>query len=359
LRQATKVVLVNLLLFFAGVVVIELCFGAWLGNWYDPRLRVICNVEYHTDVASLYPASGPAIYRRDRWGLRGSFDDPRQVDILTIGGSTTDQRFITEGETWQDRLAQHLIVMGRPVVIANAGIDGQSTVGHIAALDGWLFRVPQLRPRLVLIYAGINDVLLEYKTEYDAVASSRLVQRIRQYVEQRSVVLALFRTAAGMILAVQGRVVHGAMDLTHTDNNWIPIGDLTDLRKEYAARLDDYATRLETLDHRIRAWGAVPIFVTQPRADRQFLAGEGMFVLIRSGSMDGETRALSLFNERTMSFCRDTGNLCVDLARNLALGLDDYYDFSHNNPKGAAKIGGYLAPYILEQLSQAGLAANR
>jgi hypothetical protein len=352
LRRFAKIAFVNLLVLVAGVVAIELCFGVWFGSWYDPRLRVIRDVEYRTDVRSLYGASGRAIYRRDQWGLRGNFDDPRQVDIVTIGGSTTDQRFLTEGATWQDRLAQRLKAMGHPVAIANAGIDGQSTVGHIAALKGWLFRIPRLHPQLVLVYAGINDVLLQYKIDYDGVEASGFIPRTVQYVDHRSAILALYRTMAGMIAAAQGGVIHRPMKLTELDINWVPTGDLGGLRDDYAGRLDAYEARLETLDRLIRAWGAVPIFMTQPRADRQLVPGGGVVVLInRDGWMDPETRVLGLFNERTLSFCRRAGDPCIDLAGELALGLDDFYDFNHNNPAGAAKIGDYLAPKIFDQLA--------
>jgi lysophospholipase L1-like esterase len=352
LRRVAKIVLVNLLVLVAGVIAIELCFGVWFGSRYDPRLRVIRDAEYRTDVRSLYGASGPAIYRRDQWGLRGSFDDPLQVDIVTIGGSTTDQRFLTEGATWQDRLAQRLEAMGHPVAIANAGIDGQSTVGHIAALKGWLFRIPRLHPQLVLVYAGINDVLLQYKIDYDGVEASGFIPRSVQYVDHRSAILGLYRTVDGMIAAAQGRVVHRPIKLAELDINWVPTGDLKALRDDYAKRLDAYEARLQTLGRLIRAWGAVPIFITQPRADRQLVPGGGaVMLMIRNGWMDPETRVLGLFNERTMSFCRRTGELCIDLAGELALGLDDFYDFNHNNPSGAAKIGDYLAAKVFDQLA--------
>ena len=85
-----------------------------------------------------------------------------------------------------------------------------------------------------------------------------------------------------------------------------------------------------------------------------------MVVLVRAdGHMDPETRALSLFNERTLVFCRRTGDTCIDLAQNLALGFEDYYDFVHNTPDGAAKIGDYLAPQIESVLARSGWAENR
>jgi lysophospholipase L1-like esterase len=359
-RRASRIFLINLIVLVAGIAAVELCFGAWFGTWYDPRLRVIRNAEYKNDVRALYPARTPVVYRRDQWGLRGNFSDSGQINIVTIGGSTTDQRLIAEGATWQDRLAQRLAEMGHSAVIANAGIDGQSTVGHIVALQGWLFRIPRLHPRLVLIYAGINDVLLQYKTAYDAGEPSGAAQRIARYVQERSAILAFFNTAAGMIKAAHGHLPHTRIDFTQVGGNWIPLGDLSSLRDEYAARLDAYEGRLETLDRLIRAWGAIPVFITQPRADRRPLPDGGMVVLVRAdGHTDPETRALSLFNERMLLFCRRSGDVCIDLAQNLALDLEDYYDFVHNTPGGEAKIGAYLAPQVGEVLTRSGLAENR
>lgn len=41
-----------------------------------------------------------------RYGFRGSYPSPGAIDMVTVGGSTTDQRFVTEGKTWQDVLTK-------------------------------------------------------------------------------------------------------------------------------------------------------------------------------------------------------------------------------------------------------------
>ena len=64
--------------------------------------RIVDDHPYPYDKAYIY-------YSRDQWGLRGeSFKNPSDVKMLTVGGSTTDQRYITEGETWQDVMATTL-----------------------------------------------------------------------------------------------------------------------------------------------------------------------------------------------------------------------------------------------------------
>jgi len=64
-------------------------------------------------------------------------------------GSTTDQRFIADGETWQDVLAAEYRSHGKTVSVVNAGIDGQSTYGHLKDFDWWFPHIPGLRARVL------------------------------------------------------------------------------------------------------------------------------------------------------------------------------------------------------------------
>ena len=57
--------------------------------------------------------------------------------ILTIGGSTTDQRFVSDGYTFQDYL---YINLNKEFKIYNGGVDGQSTLGHIYSIKKRAFK---------------------------------------------------------------------------------------------------------------------------------------------------------------------------------------------------------------------------
>ena len=53
--------------------------------------------------------------------------------VLTIGGSTTDQRYVNEGATWQDNLDRLIPKYD----FINGGIDGQSSYGHLISMRLW------------------------------------------------------------------------------------------------------------------------------------------------------------------------------------------------------------------------------
>jgi len=135
---------VNFTLLVIGILVAEIFFG----NWFYPdnlnRLNIIRSRTVKYDIAGLYDSSSKAIsITRDQYGLRGAFQLPADIDILTVGGSTTDQRYITDGKTWQDVLQQKFESIGKNVKVANAGVDGQSTFGHIKNFDWWF---PEMDP---------------------------------------------------------------------------------------------------------------------------------------------------------------------------------------------------------------------
>src|SRR5262245_48152551 len=115
-----KLILGNFLVFALGIISLELFFGDWFGGH---RLwGLLCDVQFVYSAKDIYGVERKIHYVRDRQCLRGRYD-PLSVDVITVGGSTTDQRYLTEGETWQDRAAAYFAQHGRKLSIANAGVD--------------------------------------------------------------------------------------------------------------------------------------------------------------------------------------------------------------------------------------------
>jgi hypothetical protein len=124
-----------LALLFSGLLVCELVFGFYtfgggLGFVHVPRDLVLRH-----KVSKFRPGGGAARYCRDRWGLRVSHKDPSEINILTIGGSTTDELYSNDTETWNARLQDRFTRAGISAIVGNAGINGHSTVGQIYSLE--------------------------------------------------------------------------------------------------------------------------------------------------------------------------------------------------------------------------------
>lgn len=332
--KTAKIVAVNLLVLLVLLVAAELTFGTWFSKDPLDKLGLPRRTAVKVDATSLYPGGGEHVFRRDRWGFRGAVD-PAKVVILTLGGSTTNQLYLPEDLTWQAAMAARLGELGRgDVVIANAGLDGQSTVGHVRVVEDWLPHVPDLKPRFVLAYVGLNDVFVP-GSSIDRLEHSSTAKWIRQH----SAVYRFGRTVAGTFSAHRARLMHSPVD--YRSARWV------DVPSGVAAPDFDkaaYQDRLRRMAAGIHALGAVPVFVTQGRGDSRIEGGKLVGLVAESGpnGLD-QHQWLARVNVATLEFCQDDGLLCLDLARELTFAPGDFYDRLHNTPQGAAKIGRWLA----------------
>ena len=351
LHYALKLLAVNSVVLLAGLVVIELVFGGWIHEQRLNRLNLVkdCSLQY--DVPHLYDDPHPTIrYTRDRYGLRGNYGTPDRIDILTVGGSTTDQRYIGDGETWQDVLQGRFRQAGVDVAVANAGVDGQSTFGHIKDFEWWFPNIPGLRPSYVLFYVGINDFHKEVGYSFDAL--QRDPSGLEERIKTNSILYHMARTTRGAIDAmVVKKIGHRSIDFSeekYTERRMLTDYSFMDVR------LAEYASRLRALAMMTRKLGEKPVFVSQPSRRYRFTpagaqgedwedsydghAFNGVDYYHMMRRLDGVTRTIS--DEENAIF--------VDLAAHPGWEDADFYDTEHMTPRGAEKVGDLLYEHLKE-----------
>lgn len=356
MRPAIKTVAVNGALILAVVAAAELIFGSWIWGPDYSVLNIPRNTVRHFDVSRLYPGHGPAIYTRDQHGLRGAYPDPGKIDILVMGGSTADEIYVSDGLTWVDQLRQAFAAAGRPLVVVNAAIDGQSSVGHIRAIDLWFPNIPGLKTRYVLFYIGINDVAVSPKgiSQYDAMKSPEPLRRFRYYLMNNSVFYNKFRQVRGMFTAWRMSLLHGALQPAKTE--WRPATagpDEAELAKKLEPRLKSYAERLRTLVRKVRTeMKAEPIFVTQKRGDYKIADGR-LLARVDKGAppaADEAYRTLRAFNRETVDMGAELNVFTIDLATALDFQEGDFYDHIHTTPSGSRRIGRFIFEGLKERM---------
>ncbi len=356
-----RVIAVNLALLATLTVLAELVFGSIFFGVNYGVLVVDRNVSRRFDATDRY-GGGITEYSRDEHGLRGDYPGPSKIDILTMGGSTTNEILIDEGKTWSDRLGREFADAGRPMAVVNAGVDGQSTVGHLKVFDLWFPKIPDFRPRFILANIGIND-LSHLLGDLPPNKWEVMVERnktIKQYLKNNSALYGLYRTAKGMIRARNAMLVHSWLG---GPTEWKPPAlapDVAAAERKFAPFLDAYGDRVRELIGRIRGLGAKAIIVTQHTAHYRLQGGrvfgrvmkeryENIWMgrTVNKGSVDiGPYEALMAHNRRAMKICRQAKAICIDVSRDLIFGEGDHYDLSHTTPKGSAK----LAKFIFERL---------
>ena len=305
------------------------------------------------DISNLYKTGTSSIvtYKRDQYGLRGTYSSPESIDILTVGGSTTEQFYITEGQTWQDVLAKDFLVNGKNVSVVNAGIDGQSTYGHIKNFDWWFPFIPNLKAKYILFYVGLNDFYTDALNRFDDLVDS---SSFRATIKDNSALYLLYQTIKGTFEAnALAKIGHRSINFAAVVWN-ITAPNVNNHEALMHNRLQSYADRLRLLGRKVKKLRATPICVTQ--ASRNYKIVNGSVIGRTDFAYEYEGVAINavdyfhmmqLINKTTTKICTEIGGIPLDLANGIKWDDTDFYDFVHNTPSGAAKIGHYLYDNLL------------
>ena len=95
---------INILLVSLVILIIELIYGGWVFPGQQNNCSyLLCsvNLKYESKV------TGETSYIKDKFGLRNRNKLKSDIDLLVIGGSTSDQRYVDNNETW-DYLLQEM-----------------------------------------------------------------------------------------------------------------------------------------------------------------------------------------------------------------------------------------------------------
>jgi hypothetical protein len=332
LRSAIRIVAINAGLIVAGLVILELAFGHWFTSYVVPDPRLI---DRRIDVKqTLYQPPSVVSYSRDQFGLRAHGRPPAAIELVTVGGSTTAQSFISDGETWQDVIAAR-----DGIVIANAGVDGMSLQSAPEILEDWLDQIPGLKARYFLHYHGVNDAALVRITRSPA---RRLRNSWSRRIDGRSAIYQAFSRLRDRFKG-PSIVSHSAVL-----NTLVPVQDMAVAQADLAP-IKSYIANVYTPDlrevldlHRRR--GETAILVTQPTNPALILHKDGAILVSRPDIAQWAT-SLDLINRTTIEVCHAYADMCrpIDLAGELMLQSSDFYDMVHNTPPGARKIGEFLA----------------
>ena len=87
---------------------------------------------------------------------------------------------------------------------------------------------------------------------------------------------------------------------------------------------DKYVLLLNTLTNKVREQNAIPVYITQT-------SGYGINSELFSASVS------------VMEHCKNQNLECINLAKEIDLNYDDFYDELHLNPKGSLKVFSYLS----------------
>ncbi|WP_420571477.1 SGNH/GDSL hydrolase family protein [Kordia sp.] len=343
-----KVILVNISILLIGVLLMEVFFGGWFNSSNQlSNLGIIRDAKFEFDVSHLYTTKNPTItYSRDKFGLRGisAFNQPSKIKILTVGGSTTDQRYLDDSKTWQEVLEKEYRKNGVEMYVSNAGVDGQSTYGHLKSTEIWFPKIENLQPDIILFYVGINDF---YKVSSDAIYDDiKEIETpgLRSQIKDKSVIYNVYRKLRGMQKAKKFEVGHRKVDFSKIPFTTEEVLDEKLLELYDEKNLIAFKARIKKLIVYAESIKAIPIFITQPTFSYQIRNGKVYGMETVQYVEDkyayngvGYNKLLNKLNEAMKEVSEP--ELVIDLTNDSAWNAIDFYDYYHMTEVGAEKLG--------------------
>tara|TARA_B110001452_G_scaffold242289_1_gene224989 strand:- start:135 stop:1163 length:1029 start_codon:yes stop_codon:yes gene_type:complete len=319
-----------LFLYLIFIFFIEIIFGNWFKNNFSLRLSSERNINraYTFDFTN---HKGYSHYIRDNYAFRVKDKDTniKEVDIIFAGGSTTNQKFLNYEDTFVGQLQEKFINLN----LINSGIDGMSIIGHINSFNLWFDKIDDLKPKYYVYYIGLNDSsLLDNKQikSVDELTESNMSSKIREYLEANSFFYKRFRVVKTNLFLkynfkkganiVNGKtVVYGE----RKSADFITYDDFEKINSPNKKFQKIYTSYLEKLTNEVRKRNSKIIYVTQT-------TGNGM------------TEKYFSIATSIIDHCNKFNLKCFNLAKELDLSYNDFYDWAHLNVNGSKKVGNYL-----------------
>ena len=341
-RFYLKVILINFLISLLLIVVLDIILGDWFNNNFNLKLSSERNINrsYQFNFTNY---KGKSYYKRDKFGFRIDKNiNPQQIKIVFLGGSTVNEKFTNYSETIVGIFENKLSKSNNSYKVANAGIDGMSIIGHINSFDYWFDKIDNFKPEFYIYYIGLNDSFLQLDNlrSVDLLEETSSLNRIKYFIISNSFFVKIYRNTVEninkkfnlniSINKIESKV-YGERDPNRKFIKWNEMYDKNYKLSENDLKFKElYKEKLKVLNNLVKNRNGKIIFITQT-------SGYGL------------SERLYLIAETIMSFCENEKLLCINLAKDLELEQNDFYDWAHLTPKGSKKVANYIYKKILEK----------
>ncbi len=329
--------------------------GGAIPSQVASELSLLPNFQHEYDVKKYFKAKESKVrYARDKFGLRNACGMPKNIDILTIGGSTTNQRYVKDESTYQ-AVIEKLVLdnEGKEICVANAGIDGHSTYGHIRAFQEWFPLLPDLKPKYILLYVGINDA--DFIRNYELVfqegshppgAKKRPIKTFirKTYLAQKTRPFFQYLRGETEERKFQQNTAK------YQENNYVVTNLSDDTVEKVKKHVVAFRNRFERLLQLVDEIGATPICITQPHNYARRINGQLRGVERHSHKYNGLDFDYSLqqVNKVIYELCGEDN--FIDMY-SVKINHEMFYDAMHTTDIGSEFIG----QKIYEAMKQKGM----
>ena len=337
LLKLTKTLLINILIFLTLIFFIEIFFGYWfdqdnLGSYMREHRMKKTLYELKSD-EKIYKH----IYKRNYYGFRGEEINLNEIRAILVGGSTADERYKPEEFTIVGFLNKKFEEKGSKLKIINAGIEGQSTMGHISNFKHWFPKLKNFSPDYIIFYIGINDALknIENKNNIETddgwLLNPNIFDSIKDNIKSRSLILDSIRKIKHkyykgnekkrIIYDFDYMIKNKSSDFEYQNfDEKLKYYDLEKILDENKKRIKYYLANVDKLFKYSKKIGAKPVFINQEAGRKDI------------------TEKLFALNVSLINHCKKNSYNCINLAKKLNGNPKYWWDGIHTTATGSKNI---------------------
>ena len=336
-----KILLINILIFITLIFLVEIFFGYWFDkDNLGPYMRE------HRMKKNLYQLKTDEknynyTYKRNYYGFRGEELNLNEIKIILIGGSTADERYKPEEFTIVGLLNKKLRENDINFKIVNAGIEGQSTVGHISNFKFWFPKLKNFSPEYIIFYVGINDSLKNIKNinNYDSsdgwILNPSSSDSFNDNIKSRSIIYDYIRKIKHKYYSGNEakRIIY---DMSYKKKNKkylnfeekISFFNVEKILKKNRDRISYYLNNIDKLALLSKELGSIPIFINQ------------------EASQENIQEKLLVLNISLIKHCKKKNYNCIDLAKKIRPNKNYWWDGIHTTEYGSNDIANLIFPEL-------------
>ena len=350
------------------VALVLLEVGLRIFNPIESRLRgdeivLPANKKYIFESSNIRGTDQTIVHTKNSIGFRGPELPKRGLEdylsIITVGGSTTECFYLSDGKDWPSALQELLKSNFNSVWLNNAGLDGHSTFGHTILLRDIIVK---LKPKVVIFLIGANDRALEEPPEHTTShikgalrfnSIEGLVKSATPYSEVASAALNLYRFLRAKYRGLPHRSVD-IRSLPHADS--VNSNFSETIEPHINIFVPAFERRLSAMVRLAKSSQINPVLITQPMlygngTDPSTGINLGTVEVFPNTSGHAYWTILELYNQATRKLGKQENVLTIDLAQELEKNSDFFYDPTHFTNEGAAEaseiIYKRLLPYLM------------
>lgn len=310
------------------------------------RITLPAGLVYEADIPEHPGLEDKLKHTKNSLGFRGPEpNDSFRMKIICMGGSTTECFYLSDGRDWPSVLSARISGEMPGIWVNNAGMDGQSTYGHLKLLKQHVLR---MKPDLILFMCGLNDMSLDTAGRFDKTGST--LGSWYDALELPSVISNLSRLGKAKKVGLNHRFINSLRNEPKLIMNDSQLKARLIAEQYY---LGGYRNRLMELISLCRTNNIQPVFVAQSilySDESDLFTGEYLGNL-RTGVINGKARGLiiKMYNKVTFDVCSEQKIPFINLPARMPKDSRFYYDGYHFTNEGSEMAGEMIARELLSE----------